>query len=168
MRMTRKTALAPALCALALVAAAAAACEAEYGVDQQALLNDDNPLDPTLTAGGARNPFAPQAGGSAFGPGAGPVDGVEPEGLAQNPYDPVHYGRGDEDEAAGVLLGGALTFYYCSCLEPGGFLPTIGFYACASNPFEAANFSVNKPVCIFAGGCQACVCYPGLPCVSKG
>jgi len=168
MRRTWRGAAA-ALGALALAALAPAACEAEYGVDEQALLNEDNPLDPSLVDEG-EDPFAPRAGGNAFAPGAGPTDESGPQGVAHNPYDPEHFGQGDDEDLAGIGGIGGLSLYYCSCLEPGGFLPTVGFYACASNPFEAANFSATKAACILLGpgGCQACVCYPGLPCLVKG
>lgn len=162
---------APALAvlAVAVVALLATACEAEYGVDEEALILADNPNDPTVGEEGAGNPFDPQVGGNPFAPSAGPTGGG-PEGVAHNPYDPAHYGSGDDEEGGGFLpgLGGGLQDYLCNCLEPGGFVPTVSFHACASNPFEAANFSVNKVQCIFVNGCTGCVCFPGLPCLIKG
>lgn len=158
----------PAL-ALAL-ALAAPACEAEYGVDEQALINDDNPLDPNLTEEGSGNPFNPQAGGeNPFDPSAGPQASAGPRGLAENPYDPANFGANDEDEGIGGAVGlGGLRLYLCTCLGPEDIVATLSYYACAANPFEAANYAPNKTECIFNGPCTGCACFPGASCFVRG
>lgn len=157
----------------AVLCLAVLACEADPDATEEQLAAAAEPGVERTPAPSA-NPLAPQVGSGGFRSQAAESEPFDPPGFgdmqpdrqATNPFEPGSRGEEDEEEDVPGLAG--LTFFGCSCLTPGDIVPSVWFWACASNGAEAALMSWKKLPCILKTRCFACVCYPGPTCFAKG